>query len=244
VDRLPDPARPGLLARIHLGSPVPADPEAVRMAAAVTRRRTDRRAFGDRRVTGETLSRLRRLVEDEGAYLHVVPDDQVAVLAISAERAAAAERDDPAYREELDRWTHRPESRGDGVAPETAVEPALRRVPVREFAPPGEAGLAAGQDHDQGAVYVIIFGTTDQRADLLHGGEALSALLLQATADGLATAPLSETVEVAWPRRLLSTLLSDVGEPYIAVRLGYPPDGAPLPPRARRAATETIETGR
>jgi hypothetical protein len=60
----------------------------------------------------------------------------------------------------------------------------------------------------------------------------------------LATAPLSEAVEVAWTRHLLTTLLADIGEPYIAVRLGHLPAGEPLPPRARRAATDTIETER
>jgi nitroreductase len=242
VDRLPDPTRPDLLARVHLGHSGPADPEAQRMAAAIGRRRTDRRAFGDEPVSAETLTRLRRFVEFEGAYLHVVPDDQVPVLAISTERAAGAERDDPIYREELERWTNRPQSRGDGVPVGTAVAPALRRVPVRDFAAGDRAGLTAGAGVDRGAAYVIVFGTTDRRADLLRGGEALSALLLLATAEGLATAPLSEAVEVAWSRQLLTTLLAGIGEPYIAVRLGHPGAGEPLPPAARRAAAETITT--
>jgi hypothetical protein len=240
VDRLPDPAQPTLLARVRLGHAVPADPEAQRMAAAVSRRRTDRRPFGDQPVSEQTLTKLRRFVEAEGAYLHVVPADQVPALAISTERAAVAQQDDPAYREELDRWTNRPQWRGDGVSPETAVEPALRRVPVRDFAPEGNPGLSAGAGVDKGAAYVIIFGMTDRPADLLRGGEALSALLLLATADGLATAPLSEAVEVAWTRHLLTSLLSDVGEPYIAVRLGYPIDREPLPPQVRRAPAEII----
>ena len=244
VERLPDPARPELLALVRLGQPAPADPDAERMAAAISRRRTDRRAYGAEPVSGQTLTRLRRCVESEGAYLHVVPDDQVPMLGIAAERAAAAEQGDPAYREELQRWTNRPPGRGDGVQAETAVEPTLRRVPVRDFAPGGDAGLRAGAGVDRGAAYVVVFGTTDRRIDLLRGGEALSALLLLATAEGLATAPLSEAVEVTWTRRLLTTLLADIGEPYIAVRLGHLPAGEPLPPRPRRAAREAIETQR
>jgi nitroreductase len=240
VDRLPDPTRPDLLARIHLGRPIPADPEAQRMAAAARRRRTDRRAFGAHPVSEEMLTRLRRFVEFEGAYLHLVPADQVPMLAISTERAAGAEHDDPAYLEELERWTNRPQWRGDGVPPETAVAPELRRVPVRDFAPEGNAGLTAGRGVDKGAAYVIVFGMTDQRLDLLRGGEGLSALLLLATAEGLATAPLSEAVEVTWPRHLLQSMLSDVGEPYIAVRLGYRVDHELLPPQIRRAPGEMI----
>ena len=77
--------------------------------------------------------------------------------------------------------------------------------------------------------------------DLLRGGEALSALLLKATADGLSTAPLSEAVEVAWPRHLLRGLLSDIGEPYVAIRIGYIASGEHLPATPRRAPTDTIK---
>jgi len=241
VTRLPDPTQPDLLARVQLDQAVPADPEADRMAAAINRRRTDRRAFGTLAVSDATLTRLRRHVEAEGAYLHVVPGDQIPMLAISTERAAVAQHDDPGYREELDHWTNRPPWRGDGVPPSTAVQPALRRVPVRDFAPAGNAHLDAGRGVDKGAAYVIVFGTADARIDLLRAGEALSALLLLATAEGLATAVASEAVEVAWPRHLLKTLLSDIGEPYIVVRLGYPVAHAMLAPQVRRFPTETIE---
>jgi nitroreductase len=242
VDRFPDPARADLLARIRLGHPVPPDPELQRMAGAIPRRRTDRRAFGDRQVSEAMLSRLRRFVEGDGAYLHVLPQQDVSMLAAATERAARAELDEPAYRAELDRWTNRPLWRGDGVPPTTAVEPTPRRVPIRDFIPEGATpGLTAGDSVDQGASYVIVYGLSDQPADLLRGGEAISALLLLATAEGLATAPLSEAVEVTWPRHLLRGLLSDLGEPYLAVRLGYPvPGAAVLPSVPRREAADAI----
>lgn len=240
VERLPDQVRPDLLARIRLGAAVPPDPQAQRMAASITRRRTDRRAFGDQAVSDEMLTRVRRFVEYEGAYLHVVPQDQVPMLAVTTQRADDAELGDPAYRAEIERWTNRPQWRGDGVPPETAVAPALRRVPVRDFLPEGATGVPAGEGVDKGAAYVILFGTTDRRIDLLRGGEALSALLLLATAEGLATAPLSEAVEVSWPRHLLRGMLSDIGEPYLVVRLGYAASREPLPSAPRRAPGEAI----
>ncbi|MET0492433.1 MAG: nitroreductase [Actinoplanes sp.] len=240
VDRLPDPARPDLLARVRLGAGIPADPEAQRMAAAIPRRRTDRRAFGQRQVSEEMLTRLRRFVEFEGAYLHVVRRDQMPMLAISVSRAGDTELEDPAYRDELYRWTHRPQGSGDGVPASTAVQSGARRVPVRDFAPEGTAGLPAGEGFDQGAAYVVLFGTNDTRLDLLRGGEAMSALLLLATAEGLATAPLSDTIEVQWPKHLLTGLLADVGEPYLVVRLGYRASREPLPPAPRRNPADTI----
>jgi len=155
VERYPDSSRPELLARIRLGHQVPPDPEAQRMASSISRRRTDRRAFSRRQVAEFELAKLRRFVEAEGAYLHVVRPDQVAMLAISAELAGGAELKDPAYRAELHQWTSRPAFAGDGVSPATAVRPELRRVPVRDFTPdttgPAAAGLTAGAEHDQGA---------------------------------------------------------------------------------------------
>jgi hypothetical protein len=241
VERLPDGGRPDLLARLHLGGgPVPPDPEARILAGAISRRRTDRRAFGDRRVSGDALSALRRIVEAQGAYVHVVPSDQVPMLGISTEQAADIESSDPAYRSELTQWTNRPAWTGDGVPPATAVEPALRRVPVRNFAPQGAEVLPVGEGHDEGAEFLIVYGMGDRPVDLLRGGEALSALLLRATAEGLSTAPLSEAVETGWPRYLLRDLLSGVGEPYVVVRLGYVESGQLLPATPRRSASETI----
>ncbi|NMO54648.1 nitroreductase [Actinoplanes sp. TBRC 11911] len=242
VERLPEPEQPDLLARIRLGHEVAPSLEAGRLADAIRRRHTDRRAFDDREVADRELTRLRMLVEDEGAYLHHVREDQVARLAVAAVRAAGAERDDPRYRAELDRWTHRPGFIGDGVPPATAVSSEPRRVPVRDYAPDGEAGLGAGAAHDRGAAYVIVFGTSDRPLDLIQGGEALSALLLLATADGLATAPISDAVEVEWPRHLLRGLLAGIGEPYVAVRLGYLPAEEPDPPPAPRRDPRDVIT--
>jgi hypothetical protein len=247
VERFPDDSRPELLARLRLGEEVPPDPEAQRMAAAIRRRRTDRRAFGERAVPESELTKLRRFVEAEGAYLHVVRPDQIALLAISTELAGDAELADPAYRAELHQWTNRPAFTGDGVPPATAVRPELRRVPPRDFGAgagpaaggPG-AGLVAGAAHDQGAEFVIVFGDGDEPAHLLRGGEAVSALLLLATADGLASAPISDAIEVEWPRHLLRGLLADLGEPYLVVRLGYVAAAEPLPPVPRRAAGDAI----
>jgi hypothetical protein len=240
VQRLPDDRRPDLLARIRVTGHAEPHPDAAKLVAAISRRRTDRRSFGARRVLAETMTRLRRLVEAQGAYLHEVPDDRVPELAVSVDEGADVEYFDPTFRAELTRWTHRPAWTGDGVPPATAGQASLRRVPARIFMPDGSAGLLAGTDHDEGAAYVIVFGPSDRPVDLLRGGEAMSAVLLQATAEGLASAPISEAVEVAWPRRLLSRLLADIGEPYLIIRLGYVGSADVLPVTPRRPAVEVI----
>jgi len=226
------------LATLHVeGKALPAEAD---LAAAIHERHSDRRAFGERPVTEEELTALRRLVEAEGAYLHVVRPDQVAELGISAERAATAERDDPAYQAELARWTNRPDFVGDGVPPASGVRQELRRVPIRDFDPAGSQAQPAGDEHDQGTAYVVLFGRSDTPAELLRGGQALSALLLRATADGLSTSVISDAIEVEWPRTLVRGLLAGIGEPYVVVRLGYLPDSPPPPPTPRRDPRDVI----
>lgn len=242
VERMTGSADADPLARITLTGSAEPDPQARRLLEAIARRRTDRRAFGARPVDDAVLSALRAAVEAEDGYLHVVRHDQMPMFAISTAKAAAAQRDDAAYLDELARWTHRPASAGDGVPAATAVRPAPRRVPVRDHLPGETAGLAVGDGFDAGAAYVILFGSSDEPAAWLRGGEALSALLLTATAAGLSTAPLSDAIEVAWPRRLLRDLLAGVGLPYLAVRLGYvDPTAGDLPPAPRRDPADIIE---
>jgi nitroreductase len=239
VQRFPDPKDPGLLARVRLGAYAPTDTEMIRLAAAIEHRRSDRRSFGGRPVADELLTRLRRAVEAQGSYLHVVRGEQVPELAAAMSKAAAVERDDPAYAAEREHWTSRPAAAGDGVPPETAVRPTLRRVPVREFVSGDEAGLTAG-GYDAGAAYTMLFGASSEPDDLLRGGEALSALLLAATAEGLSTSVYSEAVETDWPRHLLTELLGDVGVPYLVVRLGYVEADTPPPAAPRREAAEVV----
>nr|BFE71895.1 hypothetical protein GCM10020092_051960 [Actinoplanes digitatis] len=143
VDRLPDDRSPDLLARIRVTGRTAPDSEAGSLADAISRRRTDRRAFGERRLSDETLARLSQLVEAEGARLHQVPDERVPVLSVVVDQAADVEYFDPAHRSELTRWTHRPAWTGDGVPPATAVQTSLRRVPSRNFLPSGSPGLLA-----------------------------------------------------------------------------------------------------
>ncbi|WP_213456958.1 Acg family FMN-binding oxidoreductase [Rhizomonospora bruguierae] len=241
VVRLPDPTDPDLLATITVTGrrdPTPAD---AALAAAIPRRRTDRRAFGDEPVPADTLRRLRAAVEAQGTSLHEVRIDQMPMLSVVTAEAARAELADPAYRAELARWTNRPPGSRDGVPAASAVPQAPRRVQVRDHAVGGTPGLPVGAGFDLGATYAVLFGRADGARDWLAAGEALSALLLTAVAHGLATAPLSDPIELDWPRRLMRDLLAGVGEPYLVVRLGIPLGDEPPPPVPRRDPADVIE---
>ncbi|WP_232534112.1 hypothetical protein [Plantactinospora sp. KBS50] len=108
VARFPEPADPELLARIRIiGAYRPTERDRA-LAAAIPRRRTDRRAFADTPVPPDAMRRLAAAVSAEGVGLHQVRPDQMPMLAVVTAQAAAAELADPAYRAELTSWTHRP----------------------------------------------------------------------------------------------------------------------------------------
>ncbi|MEV6306667.1 nitroreductase [Actinoplanes sp. NPDC051861] len=273
--------RPGF--GFRTGTPLrtrPTDgPEPEELAAAIARRRTDRRAFGPQPIDDKTLAELRRAVVGQGAGLHFVRKDAVPLLAALTARASAEAANHPWQVAELTHWTHRPTTAGDGVPATTAVQDAPRRVPIRDFAatgtphstvttekrrqpaptaqprtqpadrnaraaesdarPAGIAGLDVGEGSDAGATYAVIFGTGDTPADWLRAGEALSALLLTATARNVASAPMSEVIETPRTRELLAGLIGG-GRPYLVVRLGHATNPAPLPPAPRRRPDATI----
>jgi nitroreductase len=239
VGRLPDPADTDLLATIELTGERQPTPAELRIHAAIPRRRTDRRAFGPEPVATRIAYGLVDAAEAEGAHLHLVRRAEIAQLADAAARAGALQLADPEYRRELIRWTHRPAWSGDGVPTATAVEASPRAVPVRDFVPFGESAMSAGAQTDRGALYAVIFTDEDTPVDWLRSGEALSAALLVATAEGLGTAPMSDVTELTVTREELRQLLSGVGVPQLAVRMGHAPPGDP-PPAPRRLRNEVI----
>jgi nitroreductase len=239
VRRMPDPADDDLLAVIELtGEHRPSSAERG-LHAAIARRRTDRRAFGPEPVPPGVAHGLVEAAEAEGAHLHLVRRDQIARLAMAAAQAGALQMADPDYRKELIRWTHRPPWSGDGVPTATAVQPAPRAVPVRDFALFDGQAMPAGTQTDHSAVYAVVFTDEDSPLDWLACGEALSAALLTATANGLGTAPMSDVTELTVTREQLRHLLADVGVPQLAVRIGHAPAGEP-PMAPRRTHDEVI----
>ena len=231
-----------VLARLQLGRPRPASAQDRAMREAIDRRRTDRRPFGDRHVPENMLAALAAAAEAENARLHVVGSGQMPMLAVAVAQAGTAEMSEPEYRLELMRWTNRPQWSGDGVPPEATVQRAPRRVPVRELALEPNAGQPVDIIGDRGAAYLVLYGTTDSATDWFAAGEAASNVLLTATSLGLATAPISDVIEVAHPRDLITGLLPAGGHPYLVIRVGWSDHADPIPPVARRRSDEAIVT--
>jgi nitroreductase len=241
VTVLPDPDDSDLLADITLGFSQTPSQDEIDLAEAIERRHTDRRPFTIQPVTDQLCRELVTAAETQGAHLHIVPADHIGTLALAAVQAGALQIGDPAQRIELANWTHRPPWSGEGVPTETTVDAVPRRVPVRDFAPFGGEVSAAGTEWDGGAVYAVVFTDEDAPAAWLAAGQALSAVLLSATAHGLASATISDVTEVIVTREQLRRhLLSGSGHPQVAVRVGHPPQGTPPPPAPRKHPGDVI----
>jgi nitroreductase len=238
VALLPDATDPDLLATLTLTGEPPPTPPPSPSRDAISRRRTDRRAFTPQPVAREVLATLDTACEEQGAHLYVLSWRQVPILALAAVRAGALQLSDSGYRMELADWTHRPPWSGDGLPPQTAVAAAPRRVPVRDFAPFGGAELPVGADSDSGASYAIVHTDADTPRDWLAAGMGLSAVLLTATGAGLGTAPISDVTEEPATRTQMRDLIPS-GYPQVAVRIGHPPADPP-PSTPRRLADDVI----
>jgi nitroreductase len=219
VDRIPDPGTPDLQARITGTGHAAPSAGAMRLVQSIRVRHTDRRPISDERVPDESVTAIVRAAGEEGAQLQILSRDQVVELAATASKAAAVSADDPVLHEELRYWTDRAGPAGTGLPPEVLPERAPQStVPARDFGQSG--GLPIGPGHDRAALYALLFGNEDEPEGWLRAGEALSAAWLAATGLGVSVVPLSGVIETIGTRERLRQMLSGLGYPYLALRLG------------------------
>jgi hypothetical protein len=241
IDRLPDPARPTLLARVRVTGHTDADPHAMRHLQTISIRHTDRRPVSDTPVEVAVLDAVRGAVEGEQTWLHLMRREDVLDLAAAADRAQTLETFDPQWREEMAYWAGGVRSDGLGI-PASAIpaEAPQTTVPGRHFGVHGDLQVSA--EHDGAASYGILFGPDDTPMAWLRGGEALSAGWLVAIELGISLLPLSAAIEVDITRAIIRRLISGLGEPLLLMRLGHPdPDRAGPPHTPRLEPSQTIE---
>jgi nitroreductase len=241
VDRLPDPDQPELLAQLTVTGRTPVTGEAMRLLQTMWIRHTDRRPVTDVQVPPTAIDVIREAVESEQVRLHILRPDDVLDLAAVANRAQTLESLDPQWREEIAYWAGAAHPEGLGI-PDSAIprEAPQTTVPGRNFGHAGSLPVSAG--HDRAAAYAILYGDEDTPSAWLRGGEALSAGWLAATKVGVSLVPLSAAIEVDTTRQLLRRLLSQLGQPYLVVRLGLAdPDHAGPPRTPRLPAAQTVE---
>jgi nitroreductase len=245
VDRLPDPGRPDLLARIRTAGRAPVDGPVVERAEAAERRHSERRPFRSEPVPDELVRSLLAVVTDAGVYAYAVERaDEKIDLAVVFSWADGVELSDPAYRAELAHWT-RAGTAPDGVpaaaVPHVSVgSPRHADVSLRDF----EAGITGGQQLtetiDERPVYLVVFTTGDDRAARLRAGEAYARISVEAERLGLGSSAMTQAVDLPAVRERFRTLMNWPDHPQMVLRVGYPEPGPTPPPTGRRALTAVL----
>ncbi len=247
---LPDPAEPDHLADIRIGTTVASLPVGD-LAEAIARRRTSRGPFATRTIPYEVIHGLRAAVESEGCWLRVVTDEESPELAVLLARADDLQLSDPAYREELRRWTTAADTTVEGVptAQLPGEQPTERgsNFRLRDFrAEPADDLPFAGSGEDPPPVerpLVVVLGTRhDDVRSWLAAGQGFGRLILAAAEQGLAASPMTQVLETPHTRARLDSVLGVVGHAQMVLRLGYPGGDEELPRPSPRRRVDDILT--
>lgn len=238
---MPEAENTDLLARIAL-SPGTVSDGAKEALANLEARTTDRRRFTSWPVPEARLAHLAQAAAGWGAYAVPITDVTARYRTeLLLTRALSAQKSDPRYVEEQASWTGH--GTVDGVPPENAAPGPVNRPGARphRFAPDDEEVPAPDLLESTDSVIAICTAGDDQ-VEWLRAGEALSAMWLRATRDGLSVVPLSQVVEVEETRTALhQEVFAGMARPQILVRVGWQEiSRTPLAPSPRRPLEDVL----
>jgi hypothetical protein len=233
ITRLPDPLHPAHLAAIEVYRH-PASALDIALAAAIPRRRTDRRHYGWWPVPAADVTLMGSRAARAGVMMRQV--ESLPKLRSIVAQAAWQHATDQDYLTELTAWSGRYASVSGVPARNTPLSDPTAPIPGRIFAGPVLAQPADTESADDGAVVLAIGTKDDSRLARLRAGEGTSLVLLTATALGLSSCPVTEPLEIAETREAVrSDVFGESGYPQMLLRVGWAPVNAdPLPSTPRR----------
>ncbi|MGZ8801185.1 MAG: Acg family FMN-binding oxidoreductase [Mycobacterium sp.] len=239
VHRFPNPAEPNHLAVLELHRYPAADLD-VALAAAIPRRRTDRRHYSSWPVPRGDIALMGARAARAGVIMRRVED--LAGLKRLVTEAALRHGTDKEYLAELATWSGRYASTAGVPARNVPSADGTGPIPLRTFAGGVLAQAPNTEPADDHAVVLALGTVEDDRLSWLRVGEATSTVLLTATALGLASCPITEPLEVAETREALRTEVFATEEhPQMLLRIGWAPVNAdPLPATPRRDLSEVV----
>lgn len=239
IVRLPDPHRPEHLATLTF-RPWPNPPSDLRTRAEmIDRRHTDRLPMDDPGDLSDLVRRIRALTDPYDVDIGVLDTNAPARLAAVSEQSTALRRYDMTYQAELRWWSgHRHST--EGVPADALIsESEAVRIPVgRKF--PGPAHSARRAEMEDRARLWVLGTSGDSVLDWLRAGEALSTVLLECTAAGLATCPMTHITELPTPRRAVMNLTGGRNQAQVVVRVGRAPAREDHPPTPRRPPSDFL----
>ncbi len=239
VDRYPNPVDANHVAEIELYRHGCSELD-VALAAAIPRRRTDRRLYAPWPVPRGHIDLLGARAAQAGVIFRKV--DKLAKLRAIIAKAVRQHATDHDYLSELTTWSGRHESSAGVPARSTPEADPTAMIPGRVFADPALAqppGATAAEDN---ATVVALGTAADDQLSRLRAGEATSLVLLTATELGLSSCPVTEPLEIAETRdEVRAEVFGDTGYPQMLLRVGWAPINAdPLPSTPRRPLSEIV----
>ena len=240
VDRLPDPADPDHLAAIRLVRQPPGELD-VMLAAAIGRRRTDRRNYSSWPVPWGDIALMGARAARAGVMLRQI--DLLPRLHEIVTEAVSTHAADAGYLAELSAWSGRYGSVA-GVPARNSPDPDPDSpIPARVFAGPALDQPPQSSPSEDNAIVVALGTEADDDLARLRAGEATSLVLLSATAMGLASCPVTEPLEIPQTREAVrADVFGTSGYPQMLVRVGWAPVNAdPLPATPRRPLPEVAD---
>lgn len=240
VHRLPGRPESNHLASIEVCRREPEQID-VMLAAAIPRRRTDRRHYSCWPVSTADVALMGARAARAGVMLRQI--DALDKLNAVVAQAVFEHLTDYDYLYELTTWSGRYGAVAGVPAINTPVSDQSAPIPGRFFAGPALAQPAGTPAADDRAVMLALGTEVDDRLAQLRAGEATSVVLLTATALGLASCPVTEPLELAGTRETVRRDVFGVsGHPQMLLRVGWAPINAdPLPPTPRRDLDDTVE---
>jgi Nitroreductase family len=239
VHRFPNPAGPNHLAALELRRYPAADLD-VSLAAAIPRRRTDRRHYSSWPVPRGDIALMGARAARAGVTLRRV-DDLVGLKRL-VDEAAFRHQSDSDYLVELTTWSGRYASTAGVPARNVPGSDGTGPIPLRSFAGGVLAQPPNTEPVEEHAVVLALGTAEDDRLAWLRAGEATSIVLLTATALGLASCPVTEPLELAETREAVRhDVFGADGHPQMLLRVGWAAVNAdPLPSTPRRDITEVV----
>ncbi|OHV06057.1 Acg family FMN-binding oxidoreductase [Mycobacterium talmoniae] len=239
VHHFPDPTDADHLASIEV-STGDVDQVDVMLAAAIPRRRTDRRRYGPWPVPTADTALMAARAARCGVMLRQI--DDLATLHAIVTQAIWEHATNYDYVNEATMWSGRYGSLAGVPARNTPACDCTATIPSRLFAGPTLAQPPETSPADDHAVMLALGTVTDDRLAWLRAGEAASVVLLTATALGLASCPITEPLEITQTRDAVrSDVFGASGYPQMLLRVGWAPINAdPLPATPRRALHDVV----
>ena len=224
VQRFPYPNDVAHLATVELSRAAAISVAQLRRADAILRRRTDRLPLLAPPNWPAIESRLRAAVPAGTVRLDVLAEELRPELTAACALTDLMQRFNSGYQAELDWWTA-PFECAEGVPRSalTSVHESDRVEVNRSFPVEGRSARRPGIDPDRAKV-LILSTAMDSYRDALAAGEALSALLLECTAAGLSTCPVTHVTELPAARAVVGELIAGAEVPQVLVRVGRAPE--------------------